>query len=97
MFRHVTLFRWAEATTDGHVQEIQRALEQLPAAIPELRGYRTGPDLKKADGTWDFAVVADFDNAEDWVTYLDHPAHQKVRADLILPVLGERATVQYEC
>ena len=97
MFRHVALFRWAEGTTGQQVQTIQDALGELPAVIPELLDYSTGADVRAREGTWDFAVVADFDDAEGWRTYVAHPAHQHVLVDLINPRVGERASVQYEC
>lgn len=97
MFRHVSLFRWAEGTTPTQVREIQRALEELPAAIAEVRDYRVGTDVRAREGTWDFAVVADFDGADGWRTYVAHPAHQRVLVHLISPRVGERASVQYEC
>ncbi|MDP9403125.1 MAG: Dabb family protein [Actinomycetota bacterium] len=97
MFRHVAVFRWTAGTTDQQVQALHHALGHLPAAIPALRQYRTGPDAGLVNGNWDFAVVADFDDAEGWRVYTAHPAHQKVIVELIKPVLAERAAVQYEC
>lgn len=97
MFRHVALFRWADGATQEHVQAVRDALGELPAVINELRDYRIGSDLKAREGTWDFAVVADFDDADGWRTYVAHPAHQQVLVELINPCVGERASVQYEC
>lgn len=96
MFRHVAMFRWLPGTTADQVRELRDGLAALPAAIPELRSYRTGPDAGLTDGNWDFVVVADFDDADGWRTYLAHPDHQKVLADLIRPMVSERAAAQYE-
>lgn len=97
VFRHVALFRWGAATTSEAVEALQQALAELPSSIQELRGYRTGPDVGLREGNWDFAVVADFDDVAGWQAYSAHPAHQRLIAELILPMLGERAAVQYEC
>ena len=91
------MFRWAAGTTPDQVQAVQQALAALPAAIPELRDYRTGPDVGLGAGNWDYVVVADFDDADGWRAYVAHPAHQEVIAELIRPVVAERAAVQFEC
>lgn len=91
------MFRWKQGTTALQVQALHEALRGLPALIPELREYRTGPDLGAVDGNWDFVVVADFDDAGGWDVYTWHPAHQEVVAELIRPMAAERAAVQYEC
>lgn len=96
MLRHVVVFRWAAGTTDQQIDALRRGLEALPAMIPQLRDYRVGPDAGLVDGSWDFAVVADVDDAAACRAYLDHPAHEKVAAELIRPLIAERAAVQYE-
>lgn len=97
MFRHVAVFRWVAGTTDRQVQALHHALGELPAAIPELRHYRSGTDIGLVDGNWHFAVVADFDDAAAWQAYALHPAHQQVVDEMIRPLVAERAAVQYEC
>ncbi len=90
------MFRWATGTTEDQVAELQRSLNGLPALIPALRDYRTGSDAGLAAGNWDFVVVADVDDVEGWRAYIDHPAHQRVLIELLRPLLGERAAIQYE-
>lgn len=95
-FRHVVMFRWAEGTAPGHVQAVQDALGGLPAAIPQIRAYAFGPDAGVNEGNYDFAVVADFDGAEDYVVYRDHPEHQAVIAELFRDHVIARAALQFE-
>lgn len=78
------------------MEAIEAALAGLPSVIPELRDYRFGADAGVADGNWDFAVVADVDDANAWRAYFDHPAHQKVLVELLRPLLAERAAIQFE-
>lgn len=92
--RHVVVFRWTEGTTDDDISAVEAALAGLPAAIPELVDYRFGRDLRVSDGTWDFAVVADFRDQDGYLAYRDHPAHQDVIAEHIRPHLADRAAVQ---
>ena len=90
------MFRWAPGTTPAEVAALTTALRSLPAAIPALRDYRVGSDAGLAEGNWDFVVVADVDDADGWRAYVDHPAHQRVLVDLLRPMLGDRAAIQYE-
>jgi hypothetical protein len=96
MFRHVVMFRWNEGTTAEHVKAAEEGLAELPSAIPELRAYAFGPDAGINEGNFDFAVVADFDDAAGYVAYRDHPAHQAVLAERLRPHIAERAAVQFQ-
>lgn len=96
MIRHVVLLRWQEGTTPSAVNAVSEGLGGLPAAIPEIREYRFGHDLGVNQGNFDFAVVADFANLEDYVVYRDHPVHRALIDERITPILDGRAAIQYE-
>lgn len=95
MFRHVVLFRWAPAATPAAREALAEALGRLPDLIPTIRAYRFGPDAGLNEGNFDVAVVADFADIEGYEVYRDHPAHRAVIAEHILPIVAERAAVQY--
>ncbi|WP_182907682.1 Dabb family protein [Microbispora sp. H13382] len=95
MFRHVVLLKWTDDATEEQKAEVARRLRELPGVIPELRSYEVGPDAGINQGNFSFAVVADFDSAEDYIVYRDHPAHQDVLKECITPILASRAAVQY--
>ena len=95
MLRHVVLMRWKEGTSDAQKRAVREGLAALPAAIPEIRSYRFGDDAALAEGNFDFAVVADFDDVTGFRTYASHDAHQKLIAEHIRPILRDRAAVQY--
>lgn len=93
--RHVALFRFAEHATPADVQAVTDALAGLPAEIDALLAYRVGPDLGLTDGSWDYAVVAEFADEAGYEQYRTHPRHADVRDRLIVPLLADRANVQY--
>jgi len=95
VFRHVVLLSIDPTAGPGAVERIVAALRDLPARIPELRGYVVGPDAGLADDNASVAIVADFDDESGYLAYRDHPAHQDVIAELIRPVLVGRAAVQH--
>jgi len=94
VIRHVAVFRWVEGTTDDHVAAVADGLRALPGQVPSIRSYVVGPDLGLGEGRWDFGVVAEFDDADGYRAYVDHPAHQAVATDLIAPIRADRAHVQ---
>jgi hypothetical protein len=96
VFRHVVMFRFADDTTDEQKQALRAGLRRLPEIIPEIRAYRFGDDAGLRDDNFDFAVTADFDDADSFLVYRDNPDHQKVVADLITPIITARAAVQFE-
>lgn len=94
-FRHVVMFRWKPGTSAAQLAELERGLQALPAQVPEIRSYRYGADARAAEGNFDFAIVADFADVDAWRRYVAHPAHQKLIAERIRPILAERAAVQH--
>ena len=96
MFRHVVMFKWADGVSEEQVRALGDELRKLPAEVGTVRGYRIGPDAGLNPGNFDFVVVADFDDADGYLTYRDHPAHRAVVERYITPVLAQRAAVQYE-
>lgn len=93
--RHAVLFRFVDGVTGEQVAALGEGLAGLPSRIAEIRDYRFGPDLGLVSTTWDYAVVADFDTAEDYATYRDHPEHRTVITELVEPVAAERIAVQF--
>jgi hypothetical protein len=96
MFRHVALFVWSDDATETQKAAVADELRALPGLIGTVRDYRIGPDAGLAEGNFDFAVVADFDDVDGYLVYRDHPAHQAVLAERIRPILASRAAVQHE-
>jgi len=96
MLRHVVMFRWKPGTTPAQVEAVERALARMPELVPEIRGYRYGRDARLADGNFDYAIVADFDNAAGWRAYWSNAEHQKLIAEYFRPIVEQRAAVQYE-
>jgi Stress responsive A/B Barrel Domain len=94
MIRHVVLFTWTEDATAEQKAAVATELRRLPSAIPQLRAYTVGADAGINEGNYDFAVVADFDNVDDYLLYRDHPQHQAVIAEHIKPIIASRAAAQ---
>jgi len=96
MIRHVTLFAWITEATDRQKQQVVEELRALPPLLSGLCAYHVGPDAGIIEGNFDFAVVADFEDAESYLAYRNHPAHRAVVDQVTAPITRERVSVQYE-
>jgi len=95
MFRHVVMFKWADGVGDDDIAAVSAGLDRLPGAIADIRDYRHGSDVRVNDDNFDYVVVADFDAADGYLVYRDHPAHQQVLRELLAGRVAARAAVQY--
>ena len=96
MIRHVVLFTWDDEMTDELERQFTDELTALGPTLAGLRSYHAGPDAGIIEGNFDFAVVADFDDAESYLAYRSNPEHQDIISRLSAPHAKSRASVQYE-
>jgi quinol monooxygenase YgiN len=96
MIRHCVLFRWLPDTTDDQVDEIAKLLREYVATLDGVVSYRFGRDIGVTDGTYDFAVVGDFESRDAYLTYRDSPRHVEIVKGVVAQLLAERASVQFE-
>ena len=96
MIRHVVLFTWDDEMTDDVERQFAAELTALAPKLAGLRSYHAGPDAGLVEGNFDFAVVADFDDADSYLGYRDHPEHQAIIQRYSRQHATSRAAVQYE-
>jgi len=96
MFRHVVLFTWTEDATGTQKRAMAGELRKLPSVIDAIRLYHVGPDAGINPSNCDFAVVADFDDADGYLVYRDHPVHRDVIKNYVDPIVTRRFAVQYQ-
>jgi len=101
MFRHIVLFKWKPGTSADTVEEIVAGLTACGLALPGTRAYTCGPDVAIGGGLggsedrFDFAVVADFDDEAAWRAYDEDAEHNRLRAELIRPLIAGRVIAQF--
>jgi hypothetical protein len=96
IIRHVVMFRWNDSADAAAKRRVLESLAALPDRIPHVRSFRYGVDAGISKGTYDLAVVADFDDKDGYCAYADHPVHVQLVTEVIGPVTSERAAVQHE-
>lgn len=97
MVRHVVMFTFKDGVTDAQVGEYLTAVSQLPSVVPGIRDFKVGRDVGVNPGNFTMVVCGDFDSVEDYLGYRDHPEHQRVVKEIGLPIIAQRAAVQFEC
>jgi hypothetical protein len=90
------MFKWANHVDEEHIEKLRAGLSALPLEIDLIRSYVHGADVGVSEGTYDYCVVADFDNVGDFRTYREHPQHVLLIAELIKDHVTDRAAIQYQ-
>jgi hypothetical protein len=96
MIRHTVLFKWQAEATDEQKRQVATEVAKLRSAIPSVRAFASGPDAGLAQGNFDFAVSADFDDEAGFLAYRDDPGHREVVRRYIAPIAAQRVAVQFE-
>ncbi len=91
-FVHIVTFKWRDENTDSAA--IADALRDLATRLDGVQSYLCGPDAGHTPGAYDFAVVGTFDDANLFAAYRDHPEHQRILREMILPNVESRTVVQ---
>src|SRR5216683_1460790 len=96
MIRHVVLLTWTAEATDEEKRRVAEEVGRLPSLVPAMRAFHIGPDAGLGKGNSDFAIVADFDDADGYRAYRDNAEHRDMIRQHILPVTSHRARSEYE-
>lgn len=92
MIRNVVLVKLKPGYDAAAVAAIQEGLRNL--RCPGTVGYTVGDDLGMRDGTWSFAIVGDFADADAYHGYEADPEHNALRVRLAEHA-EQAARVQY--
>lgn len=93
-FTHIVTFKWRE--DDFEDQMVADALNQLVLQLDGVQNYMCGSDIGFTPSSDDFAVVGVFGSREAFTRYRNHPEHQRILNDMIVPNLDRRSVVQFE-
>jgi len=96
MFRHVVMVRWKSEASPEQRAAALAGMRSLPDQIPQIRRFMLGEDARVDDGTFDLVIVADFDSADYYAIYRDHPSHRTLIDTVTGPIIAVRAAVQHE-
>lgn len=98
MIRHIVSWKLTGtdiAEVDAQVERIAADLESLVGRIAEIRSIQVVRNVVNPRQNFDAAVIADFDDTDALLRYIEHPAHVEASAYL-KSVTAQRACVDYE-
>lgn len=95
MLVHCVTVKFNGAATPDQVAAFDAALAALPGQIDLIRRTRHGRDLGERPTNADYALVSEFVDAEAFYAYLEHPAHQAVARDHLIPLAESFHSTQF--
>ncbi|MBV9805136.1 MAG: Dabb family protein [Solirubrobacterales bacterium] len=93
MVRNVVMVELTEEADPEAIAALQEKFRALDC--PGTLSYTVGSDLGLRDGTWSFAIVADFVDVDAYRGYDADAQHNRLRAELA-PWAQRIARVQFE-
>lgn len=94
MIRHVLLLHWKPEATTGQRKAALDGFHQIGESIPQIRALTVRTDAGLAEGNADLLVTMDFDDADAWRAYQDHPEHRALIEKVLRPILAQRTAIQ---
>ncbi len=99
MVRHVILWNMKETLSDEECRkvknDIKEALEALKGVIPGLLEINVATDPLDTSNA-DLLLDSLFEDKDALAVYADHPAHVKVKDELVVPNVRSRVCMDYE-
>lgn len=92
MIRNVVLVQLRPDADRDHVTAIQAGFRALNC--PGTVSYTLGDDLGLREGSWSFAIVADFEDEASYRAYDLDGEHNRLRGELA-PMAAQIARVQF--
>jgi hypothetical protein len=93
MIRNVTLIRWQDGASPAQVQAVSEAMQKLQ--VQGMRSIRVAVDAGLREGNMHMAVLADFDDEAGYRAYDADPEHNRIRRELIAPILAHVERCQF--
>jgi len=95
VINHVVLLNWNPGVTEETILTVTKGFEKLAREIDEIKGYSFGPNINLEGSNYQYALVAKFENMEDFKIYTAHPVHKHFMNTITSPIVESYGAVQY--
>ena len=96
MLRHIVMFRWKDDADPAPIESALARVRELPGLIGNTIAFDLSGDAGVMPGNHEAVIVADFDDADAFLTYQRHPEHMEVVTEHLIPLIADRAAVQID-
>jgi hypothetical protein len=93
MVRNVVVAHLKEGTAPEDVEKLVQALKAMK--IPGLLSMTLGPDLGLREGNASLAIVSDLENEEAYKVYDADEEHNRIRRELVAPIVTSLDRCQF--
>jgi Stress responsive A/B Barrel Domain len=94
VIRNVVLAKLKQGVRDQDVEVMLAALRGI--RTPGLLSITAGRDLGLRDGNWDAAVVTDLTDEESYHIYDADAEHNRIRRDVVAPLVERIERCQFQ-
>lgn len=95
MIVHNLLIKLHDSTPDA-LERARELLLGMTGKVPGLRHLAVHPDLRRAEASYDLALIAKFDDMATYQAYLSDPEHLAVGRQLAPQIAGAAAVCYQE-
>ena len=94
MITHVVLTKLKNQSA-ANIETTHALLSSLSGKIPSLRHFEVGIDVTRSERSYDFALIAKFEDLTGLKAYLTHPTHVPI-SDKLRELAASIIVVDYE-
>ncbi len=94
-FKHIVLLRFKPQTTRDEIAEVFESLDELPEKLPGIVDVCSGP-YESPEGLhkgFTHAFIVTFADSESRDSFLEHPAHEKMKELIVQNLAGGLADI----
>ncbi|MCM3790807.1 Dabb family protein [Domibacillus indicus] len=81
MIRHIFMFSIKQGVTEEQLDELLNDYRSLSEKVPEIIQLTVGKNLGWYDTKTTVALVADFEDEENWKIFMENPDHLNIGAN----------------
>lgn len=94
MIRNLVLFSVKDGTPSGAVEAIVQAMQAIQ--FDGCRRWELVQDLRLREGNLPYAFISEFDDEAAYRAYDSHGEHNRIRRELLAPIVEKLERFQYE-
>jgi hypothetical protein len=94
VIRNVVLVRFKPEARPEQLEEIERAMKAI--GFDGCTRWEMAKDLGLREGNMSHAFVAEFNDVASYRAYDTHPEHNRIRRELLMPIVDRVERFQYE-